>query len=116
MSSSAFAFKDNMTANKSCSHWHHRRVHTEIGCQGQGEKMVQCKLFIPGTEPSLTGKAGAHPTDSDPWEAMGFAEFWGAMSRVKTGELTNGRGKRMEVTPPSNIRKGLSEWPGGVYT
>lgn len=116
MSSAAFAFKDNVTANKSCSYWHHRRVHKEIGCQGQGEKMVQCKLFFPGTGPSLTGKAGAYSTDSDPWEAMGFAELWGAMSRVKTGALKNGRGERMEVTPPSNIQKGLKEWPGGVYT
>lgn len=83
---------------------------------GTGEKMVQCNLFIPGTGPSLTGKAEAYSTDSDPWEAMGFAELRGAMPRMKTGTLKNGRGGRMEVTPPSNTRKGPKEWPGGVHT
>lgn len=79
--------------------------------------MVQCKLFIPGTGPSLTGKAEAYSTDSDPCEAMGFAELqMKAMPRMKTGTLKNGRGGRMEVTPPSNTWKGLKEWPGGVHT
>lgn len=115
MSSFAFAFKDNVTANKAVFIGT-IGVSRQAGIQGQHEETVQCKLFLPCTGPSLTWQdwstfcrlrsLGSHVL----FRVLGHS-VW-----VKIGPLKNGRGTETGGNSCKQHPDRLAEWLWRAHT